>query len=130
MLGWKIFSVEYRLAPEHPFLVPLEDCDKSMDWLIENADQFEIDINKIAVGGDSAGGNLAACLCIKRIEEGKIQPERQSEEHTSELQSHSDLVCRLLLEKKNINLVFHLLLKPTKIQPQYRNMYKKDNDNT
>jgi acetyl esterase len=77
MLGWKIFSVEYRLAPEYRFPVPLEDCDKSMDWLIENADQFEIDINKIAVGGDSAGGNLAACLCIKRIEEGKIQPERQ-----------------------------------------------------
>ena len=77
MLGWKIFSVEYRLAPEHRFPVPLEDCDRSMDWLIENADQFEIDINKIAVGGDSAGGNLAACLCIKRIEEGKIQPERQ-----------------------------------------------------
>ena len=77
MLGWKIFSVEYRLAPEHRFPVPLEDCDKSMDWLIENAEQFEIDINKIAVGGDSAGGNLAACLCIKRIEEGKIQPERQ-----------------------------------------------------
>jgi acetyl esterase len=77
MLGWKIFSVEYRLAPEHRFPVPLEDCDKSMDWLIENADLFEIDINKIAVGGDSAGGNLAACLCIKRIEEGKIQPERQ-----------------------------------------------------
>ena len=77
MLGWKIFSVEYRLAPEHRFPVPLEDCDKSMDWLIENADQFEIDINKIAEGGDSAGGNLAACLCIKRIEEGKIQPERQ-----------------------------------------------------
>ena len=77
MLGWKIFSVEYRLAPEHRFPVPLEDCDKSMDWLIENADQFEIDINKIAIGGDSAGGNLAACLCIKRIEEGKTQPERQ-----------------------------------------------------
>ena len=50
MLGWKIFSVEYRLTT--PISVPLEDCDQSMDWLIENADQFEIDINKIAVGGD------------------------------------------------------------------------------
>ena len=77
MLGWKIFSVEYRLAPEHRFPIPLEDCDRSMDWLIDNADEFEIDVNKIAVGGDSAGGNLAACLCVKRIEEGKIQPERQ-----------------------------------------------------
>ena len=77
MLGWKIFSVEYRLAPENRFPVPLEDCDQSMDWLIDNAKKFEIDTNKIAVGGDSAGGNLAACLCIKRIEEGKLQPERQ-----------------------------------------------------
>ena len=77
MLGWKIFSVEYRLAPEHRFPRPLEDCDQAMDWLIKNADEFEIDINKIAIGGDSAGGNLAACLCIKRIEEGKIEPERQ-----------------------------------------------------
>jgi len=55
----------------------LEDCDQAMDWLIEHADQFEIDINKIAVGGDSAGGNLATCLCIKRIEDEKLQPERQ-----------------------------------------------------
>ena len=70
MLGWKIFSVEYRLAPENRFPIPLEDCDQSMDWLIENADKFEIDADKIAVGGDSAGGNIAACLCIKRIEEG------------------------------------------------------------
>ena len=77
MLGWKIFSVEYRLAPENRFPIPLEDCDKSMDWLIENADKFEIDADKIAVGGDSAGGNIAACLCIKRIEEGKKEPERQ-----------------------------------------------------
>ena len=77
MLGWKIFSVEYRLAPEHRFPTPLEDCDQAMDWLIKNADEFEIDMNKIAIGGDSAGGNLAACLCIKRIEEGKIEPERQ-----------------------------------------------------
>lgn len=77
MLGWKIFSVEYRLAPEYRFPTPLEDCDQAMDWLIKNADEFEIDMNKIAIGGDSAGGNLAACLCIKRIEEGKIEPERQ-----------------------------------------------------
>ena len=41
MLGWKIFSVEYRLAPENRFPIPLEDCDQSMDWLIENADKFD-----------------------------------------------------------------------------------------
>jgi len=77
MLNWKVFSVGYRLAPEYRFPIPLEDCDKAMDWLIDNAEEFDIDPKKIAVGGDSAGGNLSACLCIKRQEEGKSMPERQ-----------------------------------------------------
>ncbi|MBT6073616.1 MAG: alpha/beta hydrolase [Gammaproteobacteria bacterium] len=77
LLNWKVFSVEYRLAPEYPFPIPLEDCDKAMDWLIDNADKLKIDPNRISVGGDSAGGNLSACLCIKRQEEGKSMPERQ-----------------------------------------------------
>ena len=77
LLGWRVFSVEYRLAPEHRFPIPLEDCDKAMDWLVDNADSLGVDTQKIAIGGDSAGANLSTCLCIKRLEESKLIPERQ-----------------------------------------------------
>ena len=77
LLGWRVFSVEYRLAPEYRFPIPLEDCDKAMDWLVENAESLDVDPQKITVGGDSAGANLSTCLCIKRLEESKQMPDRQ-----------------------------------------------------
>ncbi|GIT37218.1 MAG: hypothetical protein Ct9H300mP6_10860 [Gammaproteobacteria bacterium] len=57
------------MAPEYRFPIPLEDCDKAMDWLVENAESLGVDTQKITVGGDSAGANLSTCLCIKRLEE-------------------------------------------------------------
>ena len=57
-----IASVEYRLAPEHPYPAPLEDCYAALKWLVANADRFGIDVDRIAIGGASAGGGLAAGL--------------------------------------------------------------------
>ncbi|MFT4641176.1 MAG: acetyl esterase [Verrucomicrobiales bacterium] len=60
-----IVSVEYRLAPEHPFPVPLEDCQDVLNHIVAEAESLGLDRKRIAVAGDSAGGNLATALAIK-----------------------------------------------------------------
>jgi acetyl esterase len=59
----KVISVDYSLAPEAKFPVAVEDAYLSVKWVADNAKELGIDPNSIAVGGDSAGGNLAAVVC-------------------------------------------------------------------
>lgn len=62
-LGVPIASVEYRLAPETPFPGPQEDCYSALVWMAESAPELGIDLQRIAVTGESAGGGLAAAVC-------------------------------------------------------------------
>ncbi|MCM3766216.1 alpha/beta hydrolase [Neobacillus niacini] len=63
-IGVLVVSVDYRLAPQYPFPIPAEDSYKALQWVKENGTAINGDINRIVVGGDSAGGNLAAAVSM------------------------------------------------------------------
>ena len=65
-----VMAIEYALAPENPYPVALNQCSWIYKEVHNNADKFSVDPDKIAVGGDSAGGNLALALCLKMRNEG------------------------------------------------------------
>ncbi len=68
-----IVSVNYQKAPEHKFPIPFNDCYEGLEWTVENAERLGIDVNRLGVGGDSAGGNLASAVALAARDRGKIK---------------------------------------------------------
>ncbi len=68
-----VASVEYRLAPEHPFPAPVEDCYAALKWLAAHSAEFGINTSRIAIGGASAGGGLAAGLALLTRDRAEVE---------------------------------------------------------
>lgn len=69
-VGCKVFSVDWRWAPEHRYPAALDDCYASLNWLLSDARGLGIDPDRIAVAGASAGAGLAAALALRARDEG------------------------------------------------------------
>ena len=73
-LGITIVSVDYRCAPKYPFPAGLDDSYSALKWIVSNSQQLGVDTNRIAIGGASAGGGLAAALAQFAHDRQEIKP--------------------------------------------------------
>jgi acetyl esterase/lipase len=71
-IGCVAVSVDYRLAPEYPFPAPVEDCYAGLKWLFAHTDELGVESSRIAIGGASGGGGLAAGLALLARDRGEV----------------------------------------------------------
>ena len=103
-----VVSVDYRLAPEHPFPASGEDCIAAMNWCSVNAGELGGDPDRMAIGGDSAGGNLSAVCALVARDQGSPNLALQLLIYPGvapalDSQSHADFGEGHLLTRENID---------------------------
>jgi acetyl esterase len=68
--GVQVLAIDYRLAPEHPYPAAVQDCIAAYRWMVGHTDQLNADPDRLAVGGDSAGGLLSVTTALQAAETG------------------------------------------------------------
>lgn len=106
--GMDVVSVDYRLAPEHRFPAAHDDAAAAFEWVTTRIDEFGVDDTKVAVGGDSAGGNLAVFVSRARADRGLPLPAAQlliypSLDLTRSCPSHETLGHGYLLDQEMLD---------------------------
>jgi len=120
-----VVAVDYRLAPEHKFPAAVDDCFAALKWVVKHADEINVDGTRIAVGGDSAGGNLAAVVSILARNAGSpkiafqllIYPVTAPEPETK---SHHAFAEGYLLTRKTITWFFTQYIRSSKDVTDFR----------
>jgi acetyl esterase len=105
--GCAVLSVDYRLAPEHPFPAAVEDCFAALGAILVEGDRLGLDIGRLAVGGDSAGGNLAAVTAIEARDAGIALSAQvllyPATDFAMDTRSHADYAEGFLLTRDAMN---------------------------
>ncbi|MSQ12523.1 MAG: alpha/beta hydrolase [Dehalococcoidia bacterium] len=114
-IGCVVVNVDYRLAPETKFPGPVEDCYAATKWIHDNAEYFNVVADKIAVGGDSAGGNLAAAVAQMARDKGGLKISAQLlaypvTDRNYDTKSYKDNAAGYLLTKDSMKWFWDLYL--------------------
>ena len=120
-----VVAVDYRLAPEHKFPAAVDDCEAALKWVAKHASEIHADGARIAVGGDSAGGNLATVVSILARDAGSpniafqllIYPVTAPEPETK---SHHAFAEGYLLTRKTITWFFTHYIRSSKDTTDFR----------
>ena len=114
--GAAVLSVDYRLAPEHRFPAAVHDASLAFEWSTENASLLGVDAERIALGGDSAGGNLAIVAALEARDRAVRMPRALALIYPSARSTAAFLarnLCRRLLPRSRVlALVLRALLYP------------------
>jgi acetyl esterase len=114
--GCTVVSVDYRMAPEHTFPAAFDDCLAATRWVAEHASEIGVDARHLAVGGDSAGGNLAAAVALSLRDQGGPRLLHQLliypvTDYNFETRSYIDNATGYMLTRESMRYYWRLYLR-------------------